>query len=283
MAKNKKKIGEEAKQILKGLDNYIKDSKYRLEKGRSKNRILLIDMSLSIFILFIIFYLVLSPFNTGCLSQLIVLGASVLFLLPYILIIIGITVILIRFTRDESFMGNTMGRLYLHVKNVFSINGLTFVIFLLYIETISVIYNFYFLIMPSVTIYIVIIIFLIIIGIGISLLNFRLLNKEAIKDKRLQHLKSCITEDDIRASKEQHLCIVHKGVVKGYNYICSCKTSYCFQCYMALIDIENVCWVCEEPLDVSKPIAKDLETSDNLSVIDDQIKDNRKNNIMNDV
>ena len=36
-----------------------------------------------------------------------------------------------------------------------------------------------------------------------------------------------ITEDDITISKEKKICLVHKGPIEGYAYICQCGKYYC--------------------------------------------------------
>lgn len=47
-----------------------------------------------------------------------------------------------------------------------------------------------------------------------------------------------------------------KGKVGGFNtYICTgCDVLYCENCARALINIDNVCWVCDEAIDKSKPV-----------------------------
>ncbi len=36
-------------------------------------------------------------------------------------------------------------------------------------------------------------------------------------------------------------------------YTCQCDSAYCEKCARALTDLENVCWVCDAPFDISKP------------------------------
>ena len=75
---------------------------------------------------------------------------------------------------------------------------------------------------------------------------------EALKKQRAE-----ITEDDIIISKEKHICLVHKGSVKGYSFVCpECGAVYCIKCIDAIIKIENSCWSCESPIDRSQPIKK---------------------------
>lgn len=45
-----------------------------------------------------------------------------------------------------------------------------------------------------------------------------------------------------------------KGKVSRINYICpECDALYCIKCSEALSNLENACWVCNEPFDESKP------------------------------
>lgn len=64
-----------------------------------------------------------------------------------------------------------------------------------------------------------------------------------------------ITEEEVTYFKEKKVCIVCKGNIEGFNnYICQkCEGLYCESCARTLIDLENTCWVCESPLDKSRP------------------------------
>jgi len=72
--------------------------------------------------------------------------------------------------------------------------------------------------------------------------------------KKLKAIQK-ITEEEVTYFKEKKICLVCKGNIKGFNnYICpKCEVLYCENCARALIDLENTCWVCESPLDKSKP------------------------------
>lgn len=72
--------------------------------------------------------------------------------------------------------------------------------------------------------------------------------------KKLKMLQK-ITEEEVTYFKEKKVCIVCKGNIEGFNnYIClKCEGLYCESCARTLIDLENTCWVCESPLDKSKP------------------------------
>ncbi|MHA2400790.1 MAG: hypothetical protein ACXADU_18115 [Promethearchaeota archaeon] len=64
-----------------------------------------------------------------------------------------------------------------------------------------------------------------------------------------------IAEKEVTVYRDLKTCLVCKGSVGGFNYICNnCNSLYCKECAEAVIEIENVCWVCESPIDYSKPI-----------------------------
>lgn len=63
-----------------------------------------------------------------------------------------------------------------------------------------------------------------------------------------------ITEDDLTIHKERKICLVCRGDIKGYMYACKCNANYCESCAQALTNLENICWACSAPLDVSKPV-----------------------------
>jgi tetratricopeptide (TPR) repeat protein len=67
-------------------------------------------------------------------------------------------------------------------------------------------------------------------------------------------LSSQIKEDVIAIHKEKKICLVCRGEVLRFSYICECGAIYCDSCARAVTDLENVCWVCEVPIDISKPV-----------------------------
>jgi hypothetical protein len=73
---------------------------------------------------------------------------------------------------------------------------------------------------------------------------------------RIRKRPAQITEEEVTYYKEQKICLVCKGEVGGFNnYICTgCDVLYCENCARALTKLDNVCWVCDEPIDKSKPI-----------------------------
>ena len=69
-----------------------------------------------------------------------------------------------------------------------------------------------------------------------------------------QFKKGDITEEEVSISKEKKICLVCKGRVRKFEvFLCDCDAFYCHNCARALTDIENACWVCNEPFDESKP------------------------------
>ncbi len=63
-----------------------------------------------------------------------------------------------------------------------------------------------------------------------------------------------VKEKQITVHKERKICIVCKGDILGFMYACKCDALYCEKCARALTEIENVCWVCNNPIDITKPI-----------------------------
>jgi len=72
---------------------------------------------------------------------------------------------------------------------------------------------------------------------------------------RLIKRPDVITEEEVSISKEKKICLVCKGKVMSFSFICpECETFYCEKCAKAIIDMENSCWACNKPLDASKPV-----------------------------
>jgi tetratricopeptide (TPR) repeat protein len=65
---------------------------------------------------------------------------------------------------------------------------------------------------------------------------------------------SRIVEEKVEVHKERKICMICKGGVSRYIYVCDCNAIYCESCVKALINLENACWVCESPIDQSKPV-----------------------------
>ncbi len=63
-----------------------------------------------------------------------------------------------------------------------------------------------------------------------------------------------ITEEEVTFYRDQKICLVCKGKEIGFTYICpECEAFYCVNCAQALSNLENACWVCNNPFDRSKP------------------------------
>ncbi|MFX1394142.1 MAG: B-box zinc finger protein [Promethearchaeota archaeon] len=64
-----------------------------------------------------------------------------------------------------------------------------------------------------------------------------------------------ISEKEVTFYREQKVCLVCKGEAISFNiYVCpSCEALYCRKCALALSELENACWACDNPLDESKP------------------------------
>ncbi len=67
-------------------------------------------------------------------------------------------------------------------------------------------------------------------------------------------LTAYVREEKVAISKETKICLVCRGEVLRFTYICECGAIYCENCAKALINLENICWVCEIPIDSLKPV-----------------------------
>ncbi len=75
--------------------------------------------------------------------------------------------------------------------------------------------------------------------------------------KDLRKKKNVFIKEDIPVFKEKHYCLVHKGSITGYTFVCPhCGAYYCMNCINALEVMERICWACEKPLKQIKPIIK---------------------------
>lgn len=86
-------------------------------------------------------------------------------------------------------------------------------------------------------------------------------------ERRLKRVK--ITEEEISFNLERKICLVCKGDVSRINYMCpKCNNLYCVNCSEALSSLENMCWVCDEPFDETKPVRpyKEGETVADLKI-----------------
>ncbi len=67
-------------------------------------------------------------------------------------------------------------------------------------------------------------------------------------------LPAFVTEEKVAIHKEKNICLVCRGEVLRFSYICECGAIYCDNCARALTNLENVCWVCDTPIDYLKPV-----------------------------
>jgi hypothetical protein len=59
-------------------------------------------------------------------------------------------------------------------------------------------------------------------------------------------------------------CVVHKGPITGFSYTCAtCGTVYCMKCVRHLSEINESCWSCKQPLNVT---SEDVEADDFPSI-----------------
>jgi len=77
-----------------------------------------------------------------------------------------------------------------------------------------------------------------------------------------------LTEEKVAISKETKICLVCRGEVLRFSYICECGANYCGNCAHALTNLENVCWACDLPIDYSKPVKKFKEEAERIKVQD---------------
>jgi hypothetical protein len=85
-------------------------------------------------------------------------------------------------------------------------------------------------------------------------------SREVRKDEKMinvlgvfaKHQK--VTEEEVTFHKEMKICLICKGKISRLSYICpGCYALYCVKCSEGMVNLENACWVCNEPFDESKP------------------------------
>lgn len=107
-----------------------------------------------------------------------------------------------------------------------------------------------------------------------------LIKRESEKRKRreeLEKIKQSITEAEIEITRTKKLCLVCRGKLTRVMYICpECETFYCRKCSEALADLENTCWVCNTPIDESKPVRMFEKEETKILVKKDVGKKNNK-------
>ena len=65
-----------------------------------------------------------------------------------------------------------------------------------------------------------------------------------------------LTEEEKTYHLKKKICLVCKRKVAGFNsFVCpKCDALYCGKCAEALSLLDNACWVCNEPIETSKPV-----------------------------
>ncbi|KKL45625.1 hypothetical protein LCGC14_2353750, partial [marine sediment metagenome] len=91
-------------------------------------------------------------------------------------------------------------------------------------------------------------------------------------------IKTQIIEDKVAIHKERKICLVCRGEVLRFSYICECGAMYCESCARAVADLENACWACEMPIDYSKPVKPFKDEMEKIKV-EEKAKKNKENNL----
>jgi len=76
-----------------------------------------------------------------------------------------------------------------------------------------------------------------------------------------------ITEEEVSIYKEKKICLVCKGSASKFTYICNnCEALYCHNCAETLSNLENQCWVCDAPIDDTKPVKHQEPNSEEVKI-----------------
>jgi hypothetical protein len=73
-----------------------------------------------------------------------------------------------------------------------------------------------------------------------------------------------ITKEQILAFREQTKCLICEREINGFIkiFLCpQCEALYCKKCAQKMIDMSNMCWLCEKQIDESKPIKQNNDIS----------------------
>jgi len=69
-----------------------------------------------------------------------------------------------------------------------------------------------------------------------------------------------VTEKEISVAREKRTCIICKGKVERFLYLCpNCEILYCKKCADFISNSENACWICYTRFDLSRPIMNNIE------------------------
>ena len=73
-----------------------------------------------------------------------------------------------------------------------------------------------------------------------------------------------ISQEKILAFREQTICLICEREIQGFIkiFLCpKCEALYCEGCTQKMIEMSNMCWICEEQIDESKPVKQDNDIS----------------------
>ncbi len=82
-----------------------------------------------------------------------------------------------------------------------------------------------------------------------------------------------ITDEEVSYYREKKICLMCKGKVAGFNiFLCpKCEALYHQNCARTLSDLENACWVCNQPIDEKKP-TKPFKIAEEKKIVEDVVK-----------
>ena len=92
-----------------------------------------------------------------------------------------------------------------------------------------------------------------------------------LRNRRIMTTQS--TEDKVAIHEERIICLVCKGDIVGFTYICDCDAIYCENCAKTLTNLENACWVCNTPIDKSRPMKTYIKDEKGIEM---EISDKKK-------
>ncbi|MFX1275097.1 MAG: SBBP repeat-containing protein [Promethearchaeota archaeon] len=102
--------------------------------------------------------------------------------------------------------------------------------------------------------------------------------KVTIQEKALKKKELEKTEKEIDIIKQEDKCVIHKGEIKGINYVCpKCKAKYCLKCASTLMRRGESCWICDSN------ITMDIESSNKVKIEDEKINFNNLINSSNPI
>ncbi len=82
---------------------------------------------------------------------------------------------------------------------------------------------------------------------------------EEVDDRLAEFMKTFVrpqvlTVEEVMFYKEKKICLVCKAKTLNFIYVCSkCEALYCEKCARNLENLDNACWVCDQPFNSFKP------------------------------